>query len=243
MAICATDSAVMLKAVFLDLDGTLIDIRERELHAIRDTAESYGTTVSIDEIRRIHDKLSTKAHRLRLDFFSDIFEALGLTFTDQVLEYLLSSFLERYKLSALRTGAKDTLNILSKNKLQILCVTSRETVAEVRLELGFLGVGGIFKEIVTREAAANHFGLISLPHRPYEQQRKKLYKCALAMVGCCPSEVVVVGDMACELGPARDMGMKTIGLLSERENAADLRKASDYVILSIPQLIPIIIAR
>lgn len=74
-----------IEAILFDLDGTLIDIYERELNAIKDTASHFGVRVSIVEVKRLFDRLSMKPHALRLDLFSDIFEALGLTFSDQSL--------------------------------------------------------------------------------------------------------------------------------------------------------------
>ena len=224
-----------ITAVFFDLDGTLIDISRREVYAVQDAASYFGVEVSRVKVKRLLEEFSIGSHELRLDLFSSVFGALGLTSTDQTLQYLISSFLKRYNLSVLPTGTKETLKSLSK-KYELLCVTSRETLAEVELELRFLGISRLLSEVVTREVAANHFGLDFIPFTPFKEQRRKLYECALVMVDCHPSEVLVVGDMACELIPAKEMGMMTVGLLSDREKEEDLRETSDYLISSITQL-------
>ena len=103
---------------------------------------------------------------------------------------------------------------VSKTKVARLCeeqVSYFNVFEELKLELtmtlsniGLLGIKGFFDQIVTREVAAKHFGLPSLPFLPFHEQRKKLYECALSMAACHPSEGLVVGDMASELKPAKE---------------------------------------
>jgi len=144
--------------------------------------------------------------------------------------------MEDYAIDRSRKGTRDTLKRLS-TAYRLLCVTSRETCEEVQFELRFLGLDEMFNGIVTRQVAANHLGLKSLPFRPFRQQRTKLYECALDMVGFRPSEVLVVGDMVSELEPAKEMGIKTVGILSNKEREEDLGEASDYLISDMTELI------
>ena len=228
-----------LKAIFFDLDGTLTDISEREMHAIKDTASHFGVETPIADLRKIFDRCARKPHKQRLALFADILESLNLTFSDQMTEYLIASFLDRSDLTLARRGTGDTLKRLS-TAYELLCVTSRETCEEVQGELKFLGLDEMFNGIVTRQVAADHLGLETLPFRPFKQQRTKLYECALDIVGLRPSEVLVVGDMVSELEPAIEMGMKTVGILSNRERKEDLREVSDHLISDMTELISIL---
>lgn len=219
-----------LRAVFFDLDGTLTDITNREVYAIHDAANHFGLKISRARVKQLLDDIMTNRSS-----YEDIYKALGLALTDEVVEYWTSAFLERCSLSVLRPGAKSTLRALF-GRYKLLCVTSRETLAEVESELEFLTLGKLFDNIVTREVAAKHFGLRSLPFVPFQEQRRKLYECALEMSGCHPNEVLVVGDMASELGPAKEMGITTVGLLTDKGKEADLRDVSDHLIPRIAHL-------
>ena len=216
----------MMKVLFIDLDGTLTDILEREVEAIYDTANHFGSVVSKAEIKR---------HCLEKASYSDVIRGLGLEMTDELVDYWVSAFVKRYRLSILRKGTKSTLNHLSQD-YTLFCVTSRETVAEVVSELDFLGLEGVFEQVVTREVAAKHFGRSSLPFLPFPKQRKKLYECALALANCNSEDAVVVGDMASELKPAKESGIRAVGLLTEDAKESGLREVADYLIPNIEHL-------
>jgi FMN phosphatase YigB (HAD superfamily) len=115
-----------------------------------------------------------------------------------------------------RRSTKSTLRALS-GRFKLFIVTSRETLAEVETELEFLGFGGFFDHIVTREVAAKHFGLSAIPFLPFEKQRKMLYECALVIADCPRDQVLVVGNMASELKPAKEIGMVTVVFSQTKE--------------------------
>jgi phosphoglycolate phosphatase-like HAD superfamily hydrolase len=215
-----------MKALFIDLDGTLTDILEREVEAIYDTASHFGLKTSKARIRRLC---------LEKASYSDVFRELGLELTDELVDYWSSAFVKRYRFSILRKGTKSTLNHLSQD-YTLFCVTSRETVAEVTSELDFLGLEGLFRQVVTREVAAKHFGFLFLPFLPFPKQRKKLYECALALASCNSEDAIVVGDMASELKPAKESGILAVGLLTEKAKESGLREVADYLIPNITDL-------
>ena len=215
-----------MKVLFIDLDGTLTDILEREVEAIHDTANHFGLVVSRARIRRLC---------LEKASYSDVIRELGLELTDELVDYWSSAFVKGYRLSILRKSTKSTLNDLSR-KYTLFCVTSRETLAEVVLELDFLGLEGIFRQVVTREVAAKHFGFSSLPFLPFLKQRKKLYECALALANCTSEDTIVVGDMASELKPAKELGIPAVGLLTEEAKESGLREVADFLIPNITDL-------
>jgi phosphoglycolate phosphatase-like HAD superfamily hydrolase len=226
-------TAVPIKTIFFDLDGTLTNILEREAYAIHDTVNYFGLRISLEEVRSLLCEVS--AGWREVHSYSDIFDIIGVELNDHVIGYWASAFLKRYRLSILRRGTKSTLKDLS-GRLTLFCVTSRETLAEVEMELEFLGLREFFEQIVTREVAAKHFGLPSIPLLPFEQQRKMLYECALLIADCPRDQVLVIGDMASEIKPAKEIGMATVGLLTDKGKEADLRKVSDRLIPNIAQL-------
>jgi len=215
-----------VKALFFDLDGTLTDINQREIEVIHDTLNHFGMRVSRTRVKRLITQTPS---------YIDVFKEMGLELTEAAINYWTSAFVERYHLSMVRKGVEPTLKALSK-KYTLVCVTSRETLAEVIQELRFLRIDGLFNRVITRDVAAKHFGLTSLPFFPFQEQRKKLYECALAIAECSPDSVVVIGDMGRELKPAKELGITTIGLVTYKARRNELREASDFLISSITQL-------
>ncbi len=219
-----------MKALFIDLDGTLTDILHREVEAIYDTAIRFGLKISKKRIKQLCAETPS---------YSNVLRKLGLELTDELIDYWSSAFVKRYKLSILRKGTKSTLKALSQ-EYTLFCVTSRESLAEVITELNFLGLEGLFSQVVTREVATKHFELSALPFLPFHKQRKKLYECALARANCNPEDAVVVGDMASELKPAKELGILTVGLLTDKAKESGLREVADYLISNMKHLRSII---
>jgi phosphoglycolate phosphatase-like HAD superfamily hydrolase len=209
-----------------DLDGTLTDIGRRGAEAIWDTVNHFGVKVSKTRVKQL---------RAQLPSYFDVFQKLGLKVTDAVVSYLTSAFVQRYQISVVRKGVKPTLALLSK-KYTLVCVTSRETAEEVIEELTFHHIAQYFTHIVTRNVAAKHFGLASIPFFPFHEQRRKLYQCALAHFKCPMSEAVVIGDERRELEPARELGIVTIGILTRKTRKSELQAASDFLISNMAQL-------
>ena len=215
-----------MKSLFFDLDGTLIDINQREIEVIYDTVNHFGITVSKSKVKQLC---------VQLPSYTDVFEKLGPGLINKAVKYWTAAFVKRYHFSVLREGVEPTLKALSR-KNSLMCVTSRETLAEVSRELKFFGIDELFRDFVTRDVAAKHFGLTSLPLFPYQEQRRKLYQCALAIAKSSPEDTVVIGDMGRELIPAQELGITTVGLVTYESRKEELQEASDFVISNITQL-------
>lgn len=215
-----------MKALFFDFDGTLTDINQREIEVIYDTVNHFGIPVSKTRVKQLC---------VQLPSHTDVFKETGLELTDEAVEYWTAAFVKRYHLSVLRKDVESTLRALSKIST-LVCVTSRETLAEVIKELKFLQIDDSFNHVVTRDVAAKHFGLNLLPFFPYHEQRKRLYQCALAIAKSSPRNTVVIGDMGRELKPAQELGITTVGLVTYESRKEELQEASDVVISNIAQL-------
>ncbi len=216
-----------MKVLFFDFDGTLIDIHQREIEVIHDTVNHFGLTVSKPKVKQLCAQLPS---------YTDVFKETGLEFTDEAIQYWTAAFVKRYRFSSLREGVKQTLKALLKD-YPLHCITSRETVAEVVLEMTFFQIDGVFEHIITREVAAKHFDLDRIPFYPYHEQRTKLYECALAIANSNPEDAIVIGDMGRELQPARELGITTIGLATYESRKEELEAASDWVVSSIAELL------
>ena len=204
----------------------MTDILEREVEAIYDTTTHFGLESSKTEVRQLCFERPS---------YSEVIRGLGLELTEEIFDYWSSAFVKRYPLSVLREGTKPTLDSLSQ-EYTLFCVTSRESVAEVKSELNFFDLEDAFSQIVTREVAARHFGLPHLPFVPFHEQRRKLYECALVLVDCHSVDALVVGDMASELRPAKHLGILTVGLLTEKAKETELKEVADYVIPDLRRL-------
>jgi len=215
-----------VKALLVDLDGTLTDINHREIEVIHNTLNHFGMKFSRTRVKQAIAQTSS---------YMDVFKRLGFELTDEAIQYWTSAFINGYRFSVVRRGAISTLKALSKN-YTLVCVTSRETLSEVIRELRFLGIDELFNHVVTRDVATKHFGLTSLSFFPFHEQRRKLFECALAIAKCSPSDAVTIGDMGRELKPAKELGITTIGLVTFKARESQLREASDFLISSMTRL-------
>jgi len=216
----------VMKALFFDLDGTLIEINRREVEVIHETLNHFGLKVSKTRVKRLCSQESS---------YMDVYRKLELELNDDALQYWTSVFVKNYRLSMVRKGVKSTLKALAERHA-ILCVTSRETAEEVLRELKFQGIDSLFDHIVTRDTAARHLKQASIPFFPFHEQRRKLYECALALVGCSSNDAVAIGDMGRELRPAKDLGIITVGLITYKGRKKELEEASDFLISRMTRL-------
>jgi FMN phosphatase YigB (HAD superfamily) len=220
------EATLSVKALFFDLDGTLTDIDRREVEVIYDTVTHFGLKTS---------KRKVKELCFQTPSYVEVFKELGFELAGDAVEYWTAAFVNGYHIAVVRRGVEPTLKGLSK-KYRLACVTSRETCKEVIQELSYLGLGRFFNHIVTRNVAAKHLGGSSIPFFPFHGQRRKLYECALTIAERSPDCVVAIGDMGRELKPAKELGMITVGLVTNKAKLKELRESSDFLIPSMSRL-------
>jgi len=231
------DETVQVKAVLFDLDGTIFDISERDAFARYQALNDLGYNVSLDDVR--------KRYRRGVGSMG-IIQELGITFTEEeekdYIEARFAHFTDRenaLKFTKIYADAYDVLSTLSK-KYKLVLVTSRYTLSSTEEELGWFNIKTFFTLIVTREVAAKYYGVKDIPLLPFQEQRTKLYECAIGLTKINPSEMLCVGDAVSEIEPAKRLGIKTIGVLTGFSTKKDMENASISTIQDLTELIKIL---
>ena len=212
-----------VKAVLLDLDGTIFDIAERDAFARYQALNDLGYHVTLDDVKK-HYRLGKGT--------MDLVKELGIELAEKKeRKYIEASFAHFTKrenalnLTKIHAGAYGALSALSK-EYELVLVTSRNTLSSTMEELEWFGIKAFFKLIVTREVAAKHCSMKDLPLLPFQEQRTKLYQCVIDLTRIDPGEMICVGDAVGEIEPARKLGMRVIGVLTGFSSKEDMEKAS-----------------
>jgi len=225
-----------VKAILLDLDGTILDIAERDAFARYQALNKLGYDVSLDEVRK---------HYGYGKAMMAIVKELGIEFTEkETKEYIAAHFAyftkrEALNLTKIHNGTYDVLSTLSK-KHSLVLVTSRSTLSSTEKELEWFNIRKFFALIVTREVAARYHGVKDIPLLPFQEQRMKLYKCAIGLTKMDPKEILCIGDSVGELEPAKKLGIETIGVLTGFSSKEDMKSASIPTIQDLTQLVKIL---
>jgi len=223
-----------VKAILLDLDGTIFDITERDAFARYQALNDLGYDVTLDDVK--------KHYRHGIGTMG-IVKELGIKFTEkQEKEYIEASFAHftnrenALNLTKAHAGAYDALSTLSK-KYKLVLVTSRNSLSSTEEELGWFNIKAFFTLIVTREVAARHYGVKDIPLLPFQEQRTKLYKCAIELIQIDPKEMVCVADAVGEIEPAKKLGIRAIGVLTGFSSKEDMESASISTIKDLAELV------
>lgn len=226
-----------MKAILLDLDGTIFDITERDAFARYQALNDLGYDVSLDEVR--------KRYRHGMGSMG-IIKELGIKFTEEEeKDYIEASFAHftnrenALNLTKIQTGAYNVLSSLSK-KYKLVLVTSRRALSSTVEELEWFNIKTFFTLIVTREVAAKYYGVEDMPLLPFQEQRTKLYKCAIGLTEIDPKEMLCVGDAVSEIEPAKKLGIKTMGVLTGFSSKKDMEDASISTINDLTELVKIL---
>jgi len=228
------DKKMQVKAILLDLDGTILDITERDAFSRYQALNQLGYDVSLDEVRkRYHYGIGRMG----------IVKELRIKFTEkETKEYIETSFAHFTKkenalnLTKIHNKAYDLLSTLSK-KYKLVLVTSRDTLSSTEEELEWFNIRKFFTLIVTREVAARYHGVKDIPLLPFQEQRKKLYECVIGLTKVDPKHMLCIGDSVGELEPAKKLGIKTIGVLTGFSSKEDMESTSISTIQYLTQIV------
>jgi len=224
------------KVVLFDLDGTIFDFLDRDAFARCRALNELGYNVSLKEVR--------KHYRYGMGHMN-IAEELGIVMkekkTKKFIELSYAHFMKREasNLTKIHNGAYDVLSALF-NKYKLVIVTSRDVLSSAEEELERFDIRRFFTLIVTREVAAKYHGVTEIPLLRFQEQRRKLYECALGLTRIKPEDMLCVGDSVSELEPARRLGIETIGVLTGFGSKEDFDRASIPAIQDLTQLVKVL---
>ena len=224
------------KAILFDLDGTILDILDRDAFARCQALKDLGYDASLEEIRK-HYRYGTG--------MNGVTEKLGIRMTEEetrkYIELGFAYFMkkEASRLTRIHSGAYEVLSALY-GKYKLVVVTSRDTLSSAEEDLERFNVRKFFSLIVTREVAAKFYGIEEIPLLPFQEQRTKLYECAIGLTQISPEDMLCIGDSVSELEPAQKLRMKTIGVLTGFSSKENMQTSHIATIQDITQLMRIL---
>jgi len=207
-----------VKALLLDLDGTLVDSSEALKEAGRAGFLSIG-------LARLNDKEMPfeVARRLEQDLpIDDLFTKFHVDkdFKEHFLPAYLSAYYSAVTVkSELFPNVEDTLRILSRNFLLALITLRYVAGEQVNDELEHLEIRKYFKVIVTA----------------LDVKKPKPFPDALLIasrkLGVPPSQCAIIGDSIVDVQAGKAAGAKTVAVLTGLFNYNELEKQRPNLII------------
>jgi len=207
-----------VKGIILDLDGTIVDSTEAYVEAVKAAFAAIGQEkvdirIATEIPRRLEQKLS----------INNIIKGIDV---QKFLDAYLNSY---YRVTAIKTkpmpNVSETLKKLSQ-KAKLALTTMRYVPREkVIKELEKFGLAKYFQIVVT-----------ALDTRHPKPSPEALIKCA-KQLGIKISECAVVGDSIMDLRAGRNVGAKTVAVLSGIFTRGELEKENpDFILKNINEL-------
>jgi HAD superfamily hydrolase (TIGR01509 family) len=184
---------IALKAVFLDIDGTLIDSNEAHTQAWVETLQRHGCTVSYTQMRSLIGKGSDKVFAEILDIDSD--SHLAKQITKDRTQLLLSSFIPNLRPTP---GARLLVQRMKSAGLRLIIASS--SGEELPALLAQAGLQDLLDTAVSSDEAKE------------SKPDGDIIEVALRKAGVEPNEAVMVGDTPYDMAAANAAGVKGIAL-------------------------------
>jgi phosphoglycolate phosphatase len=212
----------MIKNIFFDLDGTLIDPKKGFLRCLQYALEQMGRPQpkQIDYSKYIGPPLRTSFPKL-----------LGTSNKD-LIEQAMSLFRERLtKIGLYETelypGVTEMLAEISRDSRSLFVVTSRPTV---------------YSEIIVKNVEISHyFNAVFGPELDGRfDDKTELIEHILKERNLMPKETVMIGDRKVDIAAGKANGTKTIGVTYGYGSAEELLGCTpDHLCDSPAQILPI----
>lgn len=220
----------MLKAFLSDLDGTLLDTRERAIHSHANGLQVLGYEVTPGQIRDLY-KYSFDSRDLLNRLNIHLSESEFIQYISGFRDY----FFANWQLSQVVPGAFDALKQVQPLTEHMRLITSRQAIDQTHQEIHRFGLHKCFERIFTRGDLAQAEGKERIPLFPFLPHRRRLIQLALQDVKS-EGDVWVVGDSAGELEAAHNLGFITIGVLTGFGTTQDLKPFANHIINSIAEI-------
>lgn len=220
----------MIKAIFMDIDNTLLDFNASAakamemafaMHKIPFEERFFYTFKQVnDGLWSQIEKGSLTRKRLHEIRFDLVFSQLGISYDGQAVE---RDFLESLNVCAVHIdGAERALKYLSKR--YILCSASNAPAVQQHKRLDASGLGGYFAhKFISQEIG-------------YDKPDARFFEaCFKAIAPITPAQTALVGDsLTADIAGGKACGALTIWF--NRFNESDKGFAPDYIITELKQL-------
>jgi phosphoglycolate phosphatase-like HAD superfamily hydrolase len=214
-----------------DLDGTLLDVRDRFIHAQINALADFGYTVTIDQINPL------------VEFTMDYEQFLGglsISFSpEELFQYLLrieQEFYKGWQYSFVFPGVIEALRRVRPRVDALRLITSRAWVDETREEVKHFGLDQLFdRQVYTRGDLAREEGVKEVPLYPFSDHRQRLIQLAIADISI-KDDVWVLGDSPNEVRAAQKLGYTTVGVLTGFFSPQALKPFCAHIIESVAKI-------
>jgi phosphoglycolate phosphatase len=210
------NTKLKVKAIILDLDGTIVDSKEAYLEAVKTAFAATGQTmINTKTVIEIPKRLEQNLP------INDIVK----TDTQKFLEIYLKTYYQTTTKAKPIPNIKDTIEKLSK-KAKLALITMRYVPKEsIIKELETLGLAKYFQYVTTTLDTSNP--------KPSPEALIKYAK----HLGIQTCECAIVGDSIVDVKAGKNAGAKTVAVLSGIFSREELeREKPDLILENVNQL-------
>ena len=199
----------MVKAVLLDVDGTLMDTNYLHVEAFAQAFEEVGERPPRS---RIHHQTGKGSGKLISGFVGDARKA------ERVGELHGEYYARLQERGHPLPGAKDLVASLDERGYEVWLATSAEP-EELEHHLGELGAEGKISGVVTSDEAEE------------AKPAPDIFGLALERAGVPPEDAVVVGDSIWDIEAAKEAGVRVAAVMTGGAfSRAELEEAGAYAV-------------
>ncbi len=218
-----------------DLDGTLLDVRDRFARSQVKVLARLGYEVKVTQVYPLVQ------YTMDADKFLG---ALDISLSNRKLvQYYLhieQEFYKGWQHSHVFPGAIEALQSIRPRLTALRLITSRAWIEETRREVKAFGLDQLFDQhVFTRGDLARAEGVDEIPLYPYLEHRQRLIQLSITDIKP-PDNVWVLGDSPNEMRAAKGLNYIAIGVLTGFASKADLEPICDYVINSVADITTLI---
>lgn len=223
-----------MRVLVSDLDGTLLNQRERTVQAHIIALRRAGYEIDGDRIQSLY-RLTLNSKEL----LANLNIRLSQHKLSQYISNLQDAFHSGRKHTRIIPGVLEALNEL-RPKIQVMqLISSRWHTEDTRREVQKFGFDRIFDGVFTRGDLALDEGIERIPLFPFVPHRQRLIQLAIRGINH-EGDVWVVGDTSGELEAAKNLGFVTVAVLTGISSREDLVPFATHIIDSFAEIVQLI---
>jgi phosphoglycolate phosphatase-like HAD superfamily hydrolase len=223
-----------VRVLVSDLDGTLLDQRERTVYAHITALQCAGYDINGEKIRSLyHLALNAK------ELLTNLNIRLSQNKLSQYISNLQDAFNSGWRYTQIIPNVLEALTELRSRIRVMQLISSRRHAEDTRREVRKFGLDRFFDGIFTRGDLARDEGIERLPLYPFVPHRQRLIRLAIRDIRH-EGDVWVVGDTSGELEAAKNLGFVTVGVLTGISAREDLVPFATHIIDSFAEIVQLI---